>query len=124
MDAHAAHGGAHSPSRPALPPALAAVVDTFSLCVFDDPAAALASMAACLRPGGTLLLLEHSRSEWGPLGLYQDLTAPAVAATAKGCRWNDRVPALVRQAGLSIQEVQSHIGGLVVSLVAIKAAGS
>lgn len=46
-------------------------MDTFSLCVFPDPQAALRSMAACLRPGGTLLLLEHSRSEFEPLGVYQ-----------------------------------------------------
>ena len=47
------------------------MVDTFSLCVFPDPLAALRSMAACLRPGGTLLLLEHSRSSFGPLAAYQ-----------------------------------------------------
>lgn len=96
------------------------VVDTFSLCVFPDPAAALRSMAACLRPGGQLLLLEHSRSAFGPLGWYQDVTAPAVAATGKGCRWNDDVPALVRAAGLQIQQAEPHVGGLIVSLVAIK----
>ena len=28
-------------------------------------------MAAALRPGGTLLLLEHSRSDLAPLGWYQ-----------------------------------------------------
>ena len=123
-------------------------------------------MAACLRPGGTLLLLEHSRSGFAPLGLYQvgclgrqhcgqrgcgvappcspadsplaspacpppapclpsrwqDITAPAVAATGKGCRWNDRVQELVAATGLEVQAAQAHVGGLVVSLVARKPA--
>jgi SAM-dependent methyltransferase len=98
------------------------VVDTFSLCVFPDPAAAIRSMAACLRPGGTLLLLEHSRSGFGALGWYQDVTAPAVAAMGKGCRWNDDVAALVKAAGLRVQRAQPHVGGLVISLSAVKPA--
>ena len=96
------------------------MVDTFSLCVFPDPGAALRSMAACLRPGGTLLLLEHSRSTLAPLGWYQDITAPAVMATGKGCRWNDNVSQLVQAAGLEIQQSEAHVGGLIVSMVARK----
>ena len=105
---------------PCAPSHLPAVVDTFSLCVFPDPGAALRSMAACLRPGGTLLLLEHSRSTLVPLGWYQDITAPAVMATGKGCRWNDNVSQLVQAAGLEIQQSEAHVGGLIVSLVAKK----
>lgn len=52
----------------------------------------------------------------------QDLTAPAVAATGKGCRWNDDVPGLVAAAGLQVQRVEPHVGGLIVSLSAVKPA--
>ncbi len=65
-------------------------------------------------------MLEHSRSDFAPLGWYQDVTAGAVAATGKGCRWNDNVAQLVSAAGLEIQQSERHVGGLVVSLTATK----
>ena len=100
------------------------VVDTFSLCVFADPLGALRSMVAAVRPGGRLLLLEHSRSAVPGLGLYQDLTAPAVAALGgKGCMWNQDVLGLVRQAGLRVVSAQPHLGGLLVSVVAERPGG-
>lgn len=55
-----------------------------------------------------------------PCLAWQDLTAPAVAATGKGCRWNDDVTGLVAAAGLEVQRLEPHVGGLIVSLSAVK----
>lgn len=47
------------------------LVDTFSLCVFEQPQAALNEMARVLKPRGQLLLLEHTLSSLPPLAWYQ-----------------------------------------------------
>lgn len=97
------------------------VVDTFSMCVFAHPSRALAEMARVLRPGGRLLLLEHSRSTSALVGWYQDVTAPAVAATGKGCFWNQRVVELVQGTpGIVLEGSTVHLGGLLTSVVAVK----
>ena len=97
------------------------VVDTFSLCVLDAAAgAALAEAARMLRPGGSVLLLEHSRSELPPLAAYQDATADAVAAGGKGCRWNQRVLELVAASGLRVISSQPALGGVLRSIVCVK----
>ncbi|KAL4528160.1 hypothetical protein Ndes2526B_g07942 [Nannochloris sp. 'desiccata'] len=96
------------------------VVDTFSLCVFPDPAAALRSMTRVVRPGGKVLLLEHSRSTSPVLGWYQDITAAQVASMGKGCVWNQDVIKLVENAGLRIERVDKYVGDLVLSITAVK----
>jgi methyltransferase OMS1, mitochondrial len=90
-----------------------AVVDTFSLCVFPRPVRALEEMARVVKPDGRLLLLEHARSELAPLALYQDITAGAVAASGKGCIWNQDVSTLVQQSGLVVTYSQHSLAGLI-----------
>ena len=48
----------------------------------------------------------------------QDLTAEAVAATGKGCYWNQDVAALLAQAGLQITSRHDALGGLITLLEA------
>lgn len=64
------------------------VLDSFSLCTFNAPLSALREMRRVVRPGGRVLLLEHSRSDNGILASYQQLTAETVRRTARGCDWS------------------------------------
>jgi len=94
------------------------VVDTFSLCVYTDPKQALSEMRRVTRPGGKVLLLAHSRSNIGPLAMYQDITSSAVANMGKGCVWNQDIPALLSAAGLELVSEQRHLAGLLSLVVA------
>jgi methyltransferase OMS1, mitochondrial len=95
------------------------IVDTFSLCVYPDPLKALSNMRSLLDPNnGRLLLLEHSKSSNSLLGAYQDVTSNIVAKNGKGCVWNQDVVGLLKAAGFEIVEKQSHLGGIIISVVA------
>ncbi|GIL79461.1 hypothetical protein Vretimale_18338 [Volvox reticuliferus] len=99
------------------------VVDTFSLCVFPDPQAALNEMARVVRPaaeGGRVLLLEHCRSDNPLLAAYQDATAGPVAALGKGCVWNQDVEAMATMAGLRAVGGERAAAGTVQLIVAAK----
>lgn len=50
----------------------------------------------------------------------QDLTAETVAATGKGCYWNQDVEGLLREAGLRIISKEDSLGGLVTLIEAQK----
>lgn len=107
------------------------VVDTFGLCSFEDPVAALREMARVCRSeevvedederraasegggggGGRIFLLEHGRSAshaW--LSNILDHFA-AAHAERWGCYWNRDILALVREAGLEVVEARTfHLG--------------
>ena len=92
-------------------------MDTFSLCVIENPGAALAEMRRVLKPGGRALLVEHSKSTTAPLlGAYQDLTGPAVKALAKGCAWNQDVVGLAKAAGLTVVKAEPSLLGILTTL--------
>lgn len=91
------------------------VVDTFSLCVYDQPEAALREMRRLVRPGGSVLLLEHTAAE-GIVGAYQDATAGVVKSLSKGCAPNQRVQKMVVEAGFRIVEEINTLGGSIVAM--------
>ena len=90
------------------------VVDTFSLCVIEDPLAALKEVRRVLRKDGRAVLIEHSKSDVGALGWYQDVTSLPVKSMSKGCVWNQDVEGLIGQSGMRIVKSQRALLGLLV----------
>ena len=74
-------------------------------------------------PRRRVLLLEHSRSGFEPLGAYQDATAEAVAATGKGCFWNQRVADMLSAAWLRVVTRRDALGGTLTFIEAERVAG-
>lgn len=91
------------------------VVDTFSMCVYQDPYKAMSEMKRVLKTGGTLLLLEHTRSRMPLLGSYQDATASPIAKLGKGCFWNQRIDDLIQRQEFNVLHREEYLAGLVTS---------
>lgn len=80
------------------------VVSTLVLCSVEDLSAALVEVSRVLRPGGSLLFLEHTRSSDPRLARWQDRLDRPWRLLAGGCRPNrDTVAAIA--AELDLHEV-------------------
>ena len=100
------------------------VVVGLALCTIPAPARALAELHRVLRPGGIARLLEHVRVDRPVIGRLQDLLTPVWSRLAGGCRLNERSVDHVRHAGFVTTDVQSHLGGYVVTIEATRAGES
>lgn len=92
------------------------VVDTFGLCSFDDPVAALQQMARVCKPDGKILMLEHGRSKstflpttnW--INNYLDKTAERHAKNW-GCVYNRDLDQILEDSGLQLETLHTwHFG--------------
>jgi len=77
------------------------VVSSLTLCTFPEPIAALQEMARVCRTNGSILLVEHGRSDCKRLGRWQDRRADRHAAKV-GCHWNREPFEIVLRAGLKV----------------------
>ena len=95
------------------------VVATLALCSIPDDAAAVAEMSRVLRPGGTLVLLEHVRSSCPVVRAAQRLLEP-VLLRLDGDHLLREPDERVRQAGLHIEHLERSKLGIVLRLRARK----
>jgi SAM-dependent methyltransferase len=85
---------------------------TWSLCSIPDPLGALIQVRRLLRPGGSLLFVEHGRSPDAGVARWQDRLNPLWGRLAGGCNINRPIESLVREAGFAISELErSYLEG-------------
>ncbi len=82
------------------------VVSTLVLCTVADPARALAEIRRVLKPGGSLLLLEHVRSSDAATARLQSRLTPAWGKLIRGCHLDRDTLATVTAAGFRTESVR------------------
>mmetsp|Transcript_53032 Transcript_53032/g.106307 ORF Transcript_53032/g.106307 Transcript_53032/m.106307 type:complete len:113 (+) Transcript_53032:591-929(+) len=88
------------------------VIDTYSLCVFSNPVAAMREIRRVCNKRGQVLLLENSISDVAPIAAYQRVTAPTVAKMGgKGCFYDQDPAAIAQAAGLTVTVNEPFAGG-------------
>lgn len=78
------------------------VVTTWTLCTIPDAPRALAEMRRVLKPGGSLLFVEHGRSPEPGVARWQDRLDPLWGRVAGGCHLNRKIDGLIAHGGFRI----------------------
>lgn len=81
-------------------------VSTLVLCTVEDPARALSELRRVLKPSGTLVFIEHVRSEEPGLARWQDRLDPIWRRVGHGCRCNRSTLDAIRAGGFTVDDVE------------------
>lgn len=84
------------------------VVLTYTLCTIDQWEPALAEMRRVLKPGGQLLFSEHGLAPSDSVRKWQARVNPVWKKLAGGCNLNRDIPALIRSAGFTIEQLDER----------------
>ncbi|MEW6666146.1 MAG: class I SAM-dependent methyltransferase [Thermodesulfobacteriota bacterium] len=83
------------------------VVVTYSLCTIPDPVSALREMRRVLKPAGKLIFCEHGLAPDSSVRRWQDLLTPLWSRLAGGCRLNRDIPAMFKETGFRLANMET-----------------
>jgi SAM-dependent methyltransferase len=83
------------------------VLVTYALCTIPDPVAALEGARRALKPGGKLLFCEHGLAPDANVAKLQRSIEPIWKRVAGGCHLSRDIPALVLQAGFTLDDIET-----------------
>jgi len=84
-------------------------VSTFTLCTIPDATAALREVRRVLKPGGSLLFVEHGLSEEPSVAKWQRRLDPIQKVIGHGCHLTRRIDQLISDAGLEIAQLDRYV---------------
>jgi len=96
------------------------VVATLVFCSVADPARGFHEIKRVLKPGGTLLLLEHVRAVARISAHIQDALVPLTTRLFGNCHWNRDTARTVRDAGFQITRMR-QLGGALQPIIVLQA---
>ncbi len=93
---------------------------TLVFCSVTDPERGLNEIKRVLKPGGTLLLLEHVRAQGAITAHVQDILVPVTKFFAGNCHWNRDTARTVVEAGFQIND-RRDLGGVLIPMIMLEA---
>lgn len=94
-------------------------VVTLVFCSVSDPLRGLSEVRRVLKPGGTLLMVEHVRAHGAIAATMQNIITPINKLIAGNCHWNRNTEKTVMEAGFQIEQ-RRDIEGFLLPMVVLQ----